>query len=80
MKLIDKIKKYQRFFTKLEKKQKYGTKKLNAMQVFRGIPGVSSLFNASGQVNLTANDIKLGKKLDLMEKINNLSKGDDKIE
>ena len=80
MKLIERIKKYQRFFTKLEKKQKYGSRKMNAMQAFRGIPGISKLFNADGEVDLNVNDIKLGHKLDLMEKIDRMSKGDAKLE
>ena len=58
MALIEKIKKYQRFFDKLEKKQKYGSKRQNAMAAFRGIPGVSSLFNKQGEVDLTVSDIK----------------------
>ena len=39
------------------------------MHALRGIPGISALFNSKGEIDLTVEDIKLGKKLDLMEKI-----------
>ena len=50
------------------------------MAAFRGIPGVSSLFNKQGEVDLTVSDIKQGNKLELIDKIDRMSKGDEKIE
>jgi len=39
------------------------------LYAFRGIPGLSALFNSKGEIDLTIEDIKMGKKLDIMEKI-----------
>ena len=50
-------KKYQKFFEKLEKKQKFKNKK-SALNAFRGVPGARALFNDEGELDLTVEDIK----------------------
>ena len=64
--MIERIKKYQNFFEKLEKKQKYN-KQRNAMNAFKGVPGARQIFNAKGELNLTVDDIKQGRKLEFMQ-------------
>lgn len=78
--MIDKIKKYQRFFEKLEKKQRFGNRYMNARNAFAGVPGVSDLFDEIGDVDLTVEDVKLGMKLNLIDKIERFSTGEDKLE
>ena len=79
LKLIDRIKKYQKFFEKLEKKQKFKNKK-SALNAFRGVPGARALFNEEGELDLTVEDIKQGKKLDTIERLGRTTKGEEMIE
>ena len=59
MELIEKIKKYQKFFDKLEKKKSgSGPNKKNAFKSFMSVPGARGLFNSKGEVDLTVEDIK----------------------
>ena len=73
MKLIERIKKYQKFFEKLEKKQKFNTRK-NAMAKLKG---AHNIFNAEGDLDLTVDDIKMGKKLDMLMNVDFSSRGED---
>jgi len=73
LKLIERIKKYQQFFEKLEKKQKFNTRK-NALSKLRG---AHNIFNAEGELDLTVEDIKMGKKLEQIEQLDFSSRGEE---
>ena len=49
----------------MEKKKKYGRGNKKA-QLLRNIPGGRQIFNAAGEVELTIEDVKAGRKLNLM--------------
>ena len=73
LKLIERIKKYQVFFDKLEKDQKFN-KKLNALK------GDANLFSEDGQLNITEDDIKMGRKLEYIEMLEQGTRAEQKIE
>ena len=37
------------------------------MNAFKGVPGARQIFNAKGELNLTVDDIKQGRKLEFMQ-------------
>ena len=78
-KLIERIKNYQKFFEKLEKKQKF-KKQRGTIATFRGVPGAKQIFNAKGELNLTVEDIKAGRKLEFMQDMVLTTRGEDIME
>jgi len=39
------------------------------VSALRSIPGAKNIFDANGELNLTVEDIKMGKKLDQLERL-----------
>lgn len=71
LKLIERIKKYAKFFEKLEKDPRY---KKGLMK------GQDNFFDENGQLNITEEDIKMGRKLDFIENMDFTNKADQKLE
>lgn len=75
--LIHKIHNYKKFFDKLEEREKIaeGRKKRagrseggDLAQQLRAIPGGREMLNEKGEIDLTVDDVKQGRKLDVIMK------------
>ena len=47
------------------------------MSAIRSIPGAKNIFDDNGELNLTVEDIKMGKKLDQLERLKIQTKGEE---
>lgn len=50
------------------------------MNAFRGVPGAKQIFNAKGEINLTVEDIKQGRKLEFMQDMQLTTRGEEIME